>query len=690
MSLGFHKALKAYLSVFSVALSVLLLMLIGLLINQLTIFGLTKPLSTLNIFVGLDILTLVLLGLNFKRLQNPGGSLRLPFAKISREAFFAVSLSLFMCLLAIFGAFRLNNGGSNILTLVLFGLVPIIFLWLIFRPNLKTVYPIVISIVGLAILFTLSLRGWGITGYDIQKEFYVFQLTLMNQHWSVSSFRDPYNACLSITILPTIIAKITSISSIYIFKIVFQILFAIGLIPIYWFIKLVSNKTIALIGLLIFITFPVFQDYIAFLNRQEIAFIFFALLLLTFFISSISKRQKNTLSLILFLGMILSHYSSTYVALATLILARLIYALVVRIQANHSTTNSPVFVLNWSLLAIAVLMTFAWNMQITSTGSSLTKTLTSTLRNALDHSEIQAADISYSIFSSTQPNPEKLLSDYAAGSGGNTNTVQYVPSPILPLTRLGTFLTEHGVNVENVNRLSKQFSSAAMQVLLLLGVIIMGYKIRKEISADNAYIFCLSLGTIVLLALITLLPQVSVDYGALRLFQQLLIFMVIPIVIGSMALVPFKRIEKFKVEVVAVFFALLSLLLTGFIGTTLGAYPAAVSLSNSGDSYEQNYVHSGEIASAGWLLENVKPHANVYTDGYARLRLRPAIYNGEIKPQALVGFSRGNYIYLDFANVKTGAYQAYVQGTHLRYVLTINLGDEKNLVYNNGQSKILK
>ena len=88
---------------------------------------------------------------------------------------------------------------------------------------------------GLSILFSTSLRGWFITGHDIQHEFAVFQVASRAGYWSIAGHNgDPYNACLSITILPTIIAKITTISAAYVYKVVFQAIFAFGIVPIYF------------------------------------------------------------------------------------------------------------------------------------------------------------------------------------------------------------------------------------------------------------------------------------------------------------------------------------------------------------------------------------------------------------------------------------------------------------------------
>ena len=77
---------------------------------------------------------------------------------------------------------------------------------------------------SLALLLMTSLRGWYVTGHDVQTEYLVFELTKQLSRWKVSTFPDAYNACLSITILPTMILRWTRVGDPYVFKVLFQVL----------------------------------------------------------------------------------------------------------------------------------------------------------------------------------------------------------------------------------------------------------------------------------------------------------------------------------------------------------------------------------------------------------------------------------------------------------------------------------
>lgn len=676
-----------YSSSLALGCSVLFLMVAGLIVNQLAAFGVSRPLTTPNIFAGLDVGILLLLGLNLRSLQGTWIPSKLKLPHIGAESIIVLAIALLLPALTTFGAFRLNNGASDILTMIAYGTIPLLFLWLLLRPRLEHLYAPALVLMGLAILLSVSLRGWHITGHDVQNEFYVFQLAFKNQHWNMANFRDPYNACLSITLLPTVVAKITTISSIYVYKAVFQLLFALTLVPIYQFVKLVSNKSTALISGLIFITFPVFLNDMPMLNRQEIAFIFFALLLLVGYIPNLRRRQRTLLTLTMLIGLVLSHYSSTYVALALLVVARLVYALMNRRGrgADGKPASALPFVLSWRLLTVALLATFLWNMQITKTGSGLSQTIVTTIQGALGGSGSQSADVSYSLFSTSKQSPLELLGGYASNAGSDISSVQYVGSTELPPSAIGRTLDRLHLNVHSINSLSKSLSAKLLQILLLIGLVIMGLGARRSHDSSQKYVFSLSAAALVLLGLQTVLPELSVDYGTLRLFQQLLLVTAIPIVVAVMRLIPLK---KGKVAAAGLCFAGLAWLLMSFVGQVLGSYSPVLALNNSGDYYEEYYVHGSELDSAAWLLANRTPNARVDMDQYSGLRFVSAIKTGKLKPEALAGLNNQDYAYQDYANVATNSYQIDLSATHLRYVLTGSLAGQKDLLYSNGQSRV--
>ncbi len=353
---------------FIVGLSIAFLEFGGLLLNiLLPLFGVENPLAFQNIVFGFDIYILLLF----------------IFAWIRTKP-----------VLATLGAIVLNNGGSNILTLILLGAIAVYSLLLVlFRDKIAVdLYPYAIFFIGIASLFTTSLRSWYISGHDIEIEFYVFQLTNTHHIWNMAFFQDTYNACLSITILPTILTNLLAIPDMYVYKVIFQILFATSPVLVFFIVRNYTTPVFAFLSAFLFMSFPTFFSDMPMLNRQEIGFIFFGLALYMMLernrtqqfstksgilpLSELSFSMRRILFIIFALSVIVSHYSTNFVLLGliafvyvlTLIISRsfmkntfalsmrriLLIVFALSVIFSHDSTN---FVL-LGLIAFVYVLTF--------------------------------------------------------------------------------------------------------------------------------------------------------------------------------------------------------------------------------------------------------------------------------------------------------------------------------------------
>src|SRR5258708_5028426 len=104
------------------------------------------------------------------------------------------------------GAIRLNNdaGGGVTTTMIVVAVVVIVCLFAWRRILNGVTIGTTTYFLSLALLLMTSFRGWFVSGHAIQLELRMFQMTSSQGLWDIGLFRAPYNACLSITILPTI------------------------------------------------------------------------------------------------------------------------------------------------------------------------------------------------------------------------------------------------------------------------------------------------------------------------------------------------------------------------------------------------------------------------------------------------------------------------------------------------------
>lgn len=611
---------------FSLGLSLLFIMVVGLALNALGYAGLQQPLSALGIFIALDIGVLLLLLANIRR--SISVHINKDYLSFKWRRLLGIPL-LLLPLLSAAGAIRLNNGASNEFTLIVFAVIAVLFVVLMIRTDMRRYYPLALFLFALSILLSVSLRGWDITGHDIQREFNVFELTMQNGMWDITQFRDPYNACLSITLLPAILAHITGIPEAYIFKVVFQVIAAFAVIPAYFFVRRLHGPRDAFLAGFIFLLFPTFLNDMAMLNRQEIAFLFFGLIMLLMLLS-VEYRRLQVLTVLLLIGLTLSHYSSSYIMIGLMLAAWIVNFIVSRLtKPKFATENINAFpIMTLPIIVFAGIFVFTWNDQITQTTKGLSSTITKTLEglNSGNEKGSQATDVGYSIFGGKTMSPQEVLEKHTEKDTADQVVLTAHQQPQLPATPLGNALGGqellnkiHGAIRSNIAKL--------LQILLVVGCIVLWWRIKQHRhSKYDLYVLSLCAGSTLLLVALTILPQLSVDYGVLRLFQQLLFILALPIIAGVIWLGTL--ITKNVTAIysgAAVFLAFIFLHTSGFLPQVTGGYAPQLSLNNSGFYYDAYYTTEEERRTAEWLADyadkRTHPDTSVAIDVYGLLRL---------------------------------------------------------------------
>lgn len=715
---------------FSVALSLFVLMFSGLLVNTFLPFaGISHPLSTIPLLLTFDIVLAIIFTVNVHfELDLP-----LTIPSFNRPSLIVVVSSVVLPILAVLGALSLNNGGSNVLTMITLGLVPLFILFVLIKKQLlhESVAPIVLYMIALALLLMNSMRGWFVTGHDILLEYHVFDITNQAHQWSMSFFKDPYNACLSLTILPTYLQNLIHLTGdAYIFKFFTQFIGALPVIVVYNLSREYVSEEISLLSSFLYIAFPTFMIDMAFLNRQGIAFLFFGTMVVTLFATEyFAEKTKMSLLLILGTGMVFSHYSTSYVAVPLLVTAYIldkVIRLVMRLKKpewlyrlTHKVGNieiyqkpsviKPVFV-----LGLLVIM-FIWSTLITKTSTNVVNTIhqigTSLAKPfSLDQQSNQAK---YSLISSETP-PAPVLFNKFVQQGEKQQkiderpkqfypaslTASYKANPIAeemaPLNKVGTFLkqTLH-LNLTNIFNAIKQLYAKFLQVLLLIGLIglVIGYSFKKNIlkNVPVEYI-ALSLSGIIILVGQTVLPASAIDYGLLRLFQQNLLFLCLPIFLGLFLVVSlFVRTPKKQLITCAIILVFFFLTLSGFFPQVTGGGRPQLALNNSGLYYDSYYTHAEDVASGHWLSQNLDSQYTIQAAHFSDIRLLPygrISTNIGLIPQTT---RRDSYVFLNYYNVKHGNILETVDGYIIYYTYPIDfLNENKDLIYNNGGSEIYR
>lgn len=634
---------------FIVGLGIAFLEFGGLLLNVLLpLFDVNNPLAFQNIVYGFDVFLLLLFVFAWVRTKHLEVKIQLPRrSKIEKVLY---TLPVFFPVLATLGAIVLNNGGSNTLTLILLGAIAVYSLLLVlFRDKIAVdLYPYAIFFIGIACLFTTSLRSWYITGHDIEREFYVFQLTNAHHIWNMAFYQNAYNACLSITILPTILTNLLSIQDMYVYKVIFQILFATSPIVVFFIVRNYTTPVLAFLSAFFFMSFPTFFNDMPMLNRQEIGFIFFGLVLYMMLLSELSFSMRKILFIIFALSVVVSHYSTNFVLLAlvtfvyvsTLIISLpFVKNIFARLLPKSHTTLKNTFTnkkfLALPLILLLFLMTYFWNNLYTNSSNQTGSVMAEIISSILLKSNAKSSDISYSIFSFYKPDPNQELQKYIRSiqqSAGNENTSHFYNKSInskyasYPLTQeqlaptpVGNWLSSFHIPVFNVQTGLRSLSAYFMQISVFIGLLavfffkkkepfdvqhlLLFFKKKKPKKAfDLQYLF-LCFGAIFLLVLMTVLPAISIEYGLLRMFQQLLFILSLPIVLAVWSTLFFVKEQK-RILFTGIIAIIFFLNLTGFISHLTGDYYPQLTLDNAGLYYDAYYVHKSDVLAIAWLSEN--------------------------------------------------------------------------------------
>jgi uncharacterized membrane protein len=709
---------------YSLTATLLLLMLAGLGANTLLpIIGVQRPLDPIPVVVLGDALTA---SLYLLRRRHPAKhAWRAQIKTVVPEEGRLLVASGLCVIFAVLGSNRLNNGAGDQVSLVALGTMVVTLLLLLhWRRQVRDgMIGVTLYLLSLALLLMTSLRGWYVTGHDIQTEYQVFQLTETHGHWSISVLRTAYNACLSITILPTELSQVVRVDNPYIYKVFFQLMFAVCPVLVYTIARRYFPKPIGILAAIYFIGFPTFLNDMPFLNRQEVAFLFVCAAILVITNTAWSLRCRRLALLVTSLGVELSHYSTMYLFLGTLVAAWVAQHLSVlnpnRLRRARAGTHAKR--ISWSVtyrtvgigsIVLIGAIAFAWGDLATRTSGSAVSDAESAITGLIGHSSSsRSGDVSYGLLPGQGANPQTALNVYRQqtlrASAGRSPSA-YLPtsavtryrtpvvngSPTLQLTATGRFLSDVSIPVTGLNSLIRQAAAKGEQVFVGIGLItlLLARRIRCQVGREFFY---LCVGSTAVVTILTVLPNLSNDYGVLRAFQEALILIAPVVVAGSVtAFLPLGQMRALRTAAAVCLGIFIST--TGLLPQATGGYPAQLSLNNSGSYYDLYYTHPQEEAAIGWLWgkPGVLPGGVQAENFTARFAFsdEPEVtgqqFITDIYPSLI---RKSGWVILGYTTIHTGQAVTYYDGDLITYAYPIAvLRNNKNLVYNNGGTEIFR
>lgn len=721
-----------YFTLLAVGFSLLELITVALVGNTiLPHLGVSRPLDWLPLVIGLSLLLAGLMRyIVWSRRTEPMDIMIRwsEFLPSARDKVLGLVPIMFVALAAM-GATSLNNGGSNICTIVML-LGEVVFFALFMRKRIKlsdNAVALALYCVSLSLLFMTSLRGWHITGHDVEHEYRLFLLTANAGRWNISAARDAYNACLSITILPTVFYKLLDLPSAYVFKILNQMIFALAGPTVFLIARRYFNQFGAMLAAIYFVAFPTFFTDMPMLNRQEIAFVFLGVGVLALLSRHMTTTMRRSLFMLMCVGVILSHYATDYILLGLLlfcVLARAALAALARVVPRgklYDVCNLQLWANGEQQLLVTVPMvvllaviSFIWVVPLTRTYQQAAQTIAATVQNVqldLTHSSNTAAayysfdalrglDAQQRLARDFQQSTQysrlhTAASDFYPASSYSNYQFRVIPTHPVPLTGVGAWLQRAGVAVTDIASPDIEDHARFLELMFAWGLVVMFFFGAYKAQFSRDYLL-LQVGSYGVLATLLVMPVLLADYDVSRAFQQLLIVSGVPIVIGSVNLLPrrFAVANRYIALSAALIFFATS---TGVFAGITGGVDAGLHLFNAGTYYDLYYTHAQEIAGARWLnaLVASQPSARiqteVYVDHYTDLTNSSVLQQNPINDLYPGIIRRDAYVFLGYTTVTKQQTSVFYNGEIITYQYPLQfLNQNKNLIYNNGGARVYR
>lgn len=647
---------------YSLGLGTASIMFFGMLVDLVYPFlGITLPISTDPLLITFTAFTGLLCYLSFRR----DGKFAQP--EIIDISGLSVPILVFLLLpfTAIFGTFLINTYQNNVLLIIMFFLIALVPFLVAYNKLPKKLYPLAIFSMALTLVLSTSLISNYITGWDINLEFYFTNLVTNTSYWN-SSIPDLLNAMLSLVIIVPIFSKLSGMSVVAIYKVIYPFIFVFVSLGLYSIFQRQTTNKIAFFACFLFISIFMFFLEMPYLARQEIGELFFVLMIMLMLERDISDRNILIMTVVFIPALLVSHYSMDYIYIFLVISSYLIILL-----RNRNLTDKYPRLGKWPFISFFF--------------KSADSTEKPRMRYKLQILLLFSITILYYLFVSSS-----VLFNLTLTTINNLITLSY-----LYLFNPNALLTVGIVTSE------KTFLRSIALVLHLLiegfiAVGILALLCRRTKMKFNENYALFTVMSFVLLILVIVVPFLAGALNPERFYQIALIFLSVFFVIGWLRLSDFvnkllkyrwnpKSVMKNSFKLMALFFAISLIFNSGVAYELLHDKPSSMVLHSSMDGPKFNNL---EVTGAQWITD-YRVNDEVHADSYRFLLLNGFIPYEKAK-STFYSPNTGSYMFLGSYNLLTGEFGIPQAGSSssLQYYSISNLTSVGTSIYDNGGSKI--
>jgi uncharacterized membrane protein len=670
------------------AASVLVLMTSGLAIDLIgPRAGIAAPLRAAPLLIALEVVCVALL---LCSLTAPAET-QIPWGRLSNPA--RLAWPLLIPLLSAAGALRLNSGHTDHVA-VLAAIVVIIMLvaGFLFAPWCDNSLLVVgIFAAALAMMWSFSLRGDLVYGFDISSEYYSLEQTVMSGVWHFSHPNDAYGAMLSVTLLPAELHALSGMPALFIFKVVYPVIGAFFPVAVFCLARRVLTGRWSFMAAALVVMQQTFFQQLPALARQEVAMLLFAALIPAVLDDSGSRRKRWLFVSLISVGMVISHYSTAYLAIPLLAIAAVLQWVVSWFRPIPRVTGTL-------LLACVVTVGSAavWYGSLTHSSSNFSQFVQVAKGQGINLLPSQGGNIieTYLQGESSQGMSPAQYENYLSGNY-KANDPFITP---LPDASQRQYQLQNPPNTEppvtfSLGASLLNLAGLLVQQLLnlLAGIGALVLALRRKLPVLARQIGLMGLGGMAILVLVRISGTIAQAYNPQRAFLQVLI------VLGIGICWLFQRIgARWKptrspiLIVVGVSLALFMAGTSGVEGAFVGGGTGA-NLANQYDDYQEFVMSAQDLAAASWVDKTAAAGQFIYADQYGELRLntvagnRPGVFDA-ITPETLDAHA---WVYATTANLQDNIVRSVSGSISATYAFPERfLTSNYNVVYTNGSSEV--
>jgi uncharacterized membrane protein len=199
--------------------------------------GIAAPLRTGPLLAGLEITCLALLAASARATSD----VAIPWRSLTERTRYVWPL--LVALAAAAGALRLNSGDGNaVAAIALAACAVIIVAGLVFASRVDTaLLAVILYAAELATMWSFSLRGDLVYGFDISTEYYDLQQAVTHGIWYTAHRGDAYGAMLSVTVMPAELHFLTGLPALLVLKVVYPVIGALLPVAIFYLARRVLS-----------------------------------------------------------------------------------------------------------------------------------------------------------------------------------------------------------------------------------------------------------------------------------------------------------------------------------------------------------------------------------------------------------------------------------------------------------------